>query len=109
MSESADRTATLPVDDVARHDRYRTYDDAIVRAFLVITLVWGVVGLLVGVIAAIELALPQFNLGIPFITFGRLRPLHTNAASSRLPATRSSRRSTTRPNGSARRACSATF
>ncbi len=56
------------------------YDDGISRAFLLMTLIWGAVAMLVGVIAAIELALPEANLGIPFITFGRLRPLHTNAA-----------------------------
>ncbi len=60
-------------------DRFQ-YDDAIVRAFLAITVVWGVVAFLVGLIAAIQLAHPQLNLGLPYITFGRLRPLHTNAA-----------------------------
>lgn len=62
------------------NDRYAVYDDAIVRAFLAITMVWGIVAFLVGIIAAVELALPQANLGLSYITFGRLRPLHTNAA-----------------------------
>ena len=56
-----------------------SYDDAIVRKFALMTVVWGVVGMLVGVLAALELASPAFNLGLPWITFGRLRPLHTNA------------------------------
>ncbi len=56
------------------------YDDAIVRAFLAITVVWGVVAFLVGLIAALTLAFPPASLGLPWITFGRLRPLHTNAA-----------------------------
>jgi hypothetical protein len=56
------------------------YDDAIVRAFLLATIFWGVVSFVVGLIAAIQLALPQMNLGISLITFGRLRPVHTNAA-----------------------------
>ncbi|MCB0339641.1 MAG: cbb3-type cytochrome c oxidase subunit I, partial [Bdellovibrionales bacterium] len=56
-----------------------SYDDAIVRKFVVATLLWGVVGMLVGVIAAAQLAHWQFNFGIPWLTFGRLRPLHTNA------------------------------
>ncbi|MCC6675838.1 MAG: cytochrome-c oxidase, cbb3-type subunit I [Phycisphaerales bacterium] len=56
------------------------YDDAIVRKFLTATMFWGVVAFLVGLVAAIELALPAANLGIPQITFSRLRPLHTNAA-----------------------------
>jgi cytochrome c oxidase cbb3-type subunit I/II len=57
-----------------------TFDDAIVRKFLLATLVWGFVAMLVGVIIATQLAFPRLNLGIPYTTFGRLRPLHTNAA-----------------------------
>jgi cytochrome c oxidase cbb3-type subunit I/II len=56
-----------------------TYDDAIVRRFLTATLLWGVVGMLVGLIAALQLANPLFNFELSLITFGRLRPLHTNA------------------------------
>ncbi|NUN15238.1 MAG: cbb3-type cytochrome c oxidase subunit I, partial [Myxococcales bacterium] len=55
------------------------YDDAIVRKFVFATVLWGIVGMLVGLILAIQLALPELNLGIPWLTFGRLRPLHTNA------------------------------
>ncbi len=55
------------------------YDNRIVRNFSLATLVWGVVGMLVGLIAAIQLYLPDLNLGLPYTTFGRLRPLHTNA------------------------------
>jgi cytochrome c oxidase cbb3-type subunit I/II len=55
------------------------YDDAVVRLFLLATLVWGLVGMLVGIVIALELANPVFNLGLPWISFGRLRPLHTNA------------------------------
>ncbi len=54
------------------------YDDAIVRRFLTATLVWGAVGMLVGLWCALQLAAPQLNFG-PYLTFGRLRPLHTNA------------------------------
>ena len=43
------------------------------------TVVWGIVGMLVGVIIASQLAWPELNLGIPFLSYGRLRPLHTNA------------------------------
>jgi cytochrome c oxidase cbb3-type subunit I/II len=56
-----------------------SYDDAIVRKFTLVTLIWGVVGMLVGVIVALELAAPFFNFELPFLSFGRLRPLHTNA------------------------------
>ncbi|MCU0234253.1 MAG: cytochrome-c oxidase, cbb3-type subunit I [Thermoanaerobaculales bacterium] len=59
-------------------DRF-SYDDAIVRKFTLMTLVWGVVGMLVGVLVALQLAAPVFNFELPFLSFGRLRPLHTNA------------------------------
>jgi cytochrome c oxidase cbb3-type subunit I/II len=56
------------------------YNDAIVRAFLLATILWGVVAMLVGLIVALELVLPSLSLGLPIAHFGRLRPLHTNAA-----------------------------
>jgi cytochrome c oxidase cbb3-type subunit I/II len=56
-----------------------SYDDAIVRKFVIATLLWGVVGMLAGVLAAAELAHWPLNMGLPWITFGRLRPIHTNA------------------------------
>ncbi len=55
------------------------YDDDIVRMFFAATLLWGVVGMLVGVFIALQLAWWPANLGLPWTTFGRLRPLHTNA------------------------------
>ena len=54
------------------------YDNRIVKNFLFITILWGVVGMLVGLIASLQLVLPDFNLASWF-SFGRLRPLHTNA------------------------------
>ncbi|NUQ61248.1 MAG: cytochrome-c oxidase, cbb3-type subunit I [Pirellulales bacterium] len=56
------------------------YNDAIVRAFLLATVLWGVVAFLVGLLVALQLALPVVNLGFSFTSFGRMRPLHTNAA-----------------------------
>ncbi len=56
-----------------------SYDDSICRLFLGATVLWGVVGLLVGVLIALQLADPRFNLGLEWTSFGRLRPLHTNA------------------------------
>ncbi|MEN9722486.1 MAG: cytochrome c oxidase, cbb3-type, subunit [Pseudomonadota bacterium] len=56
------------------------YDDAIVKKFVLATIVWGFVGLLLGVLVAFQLADWRLNLGLPWLTFGRLRPLHTNAA-----------------------------
>ena len=55
------------------------YDNAIVKNFILATLVWGAVALLVGLVAALELAFPALNLGIEYTSFGRVRPLHTNA------------------------------
>ncbi len=55
------------------------YDDAIVRKFLIACVLWGFVGMLVGVVIAAQLAWWPLNLGLPWTTFGRLRPLHTNA------------------------------
>ncbi|MCP4572170.1 MAG: cytochrome-c oxidase, cbb3-type subunit I [bacterium] len=57
-----------------------TYDDGIVRAFAGVTILWGVVAFLVGVIIAAQLSFWQANLGVEWLSFGRLRPLHTNAA-----------------------------
>lgn len=56
-----------------------SYDDGIVRMFSLATLVWGLVATLVGLIVAILLVMPQLTI-IEYISFGRLRPLHTNAA-----------------------------
>jgi cytochrome c oxidase cbb3-type subunit 1 len=56
-----------------------TYHDTAVRQFSIMAVVWGVVGMLVGVIIAAQLVWPELNLGLPWTSFGRLRPLHTNA------------------------------
>ncbi|MDJ0367654.1 cytochrome-c oxidase, cbb3-type subunit I [Hymenobacter sp. H14-R3] len=54
------------------------YDNKIVRDFGIATVIWGIIGMLVGVIIAFELARPELNV-TRYTTFGRLRPLHTNA------------------------------
>ncbi|MGE9270048.1 MAG: cbb3-type cytochrome c oxidase subunit I, partial [Verrucomicrobiales bacterium] len=70
-----------------------TYDDKTVRQFMIFSIIWGLVGMLVGVICATQLSWWQMNgkfvetltfgliqsEGISYLTFGRLRPLHTNA------------------------------
>jgi cytochrome c oxidase cbb3-type subunit 1 len=56
-----------------------TYRDGVIRAFSLAAVLWGVVGMLVGVIIAAQLTWPELNLGIPWLSYGRLRPLHTNA------------------------------
>jgi cytochrome c oxidase cbb3-type subunit I len=63
----------------AMNTKSNTYNDTVVRQFSVMAVVWGVVGMLVGVIIAAQLVWPELNLGLPWTSFGRLRPLHTNA------------------------------
>ncbi|MBS0343127.1 MAG: cytochrome-c oxidase, cbb3-type subunit I [Proteobacteria bacterium] len=55
------------------------YEDTVVRQLAFMAVVWGVVGMLVGVVIAAQLTWPQLNLDIPWLSYGRLRPLHTNA------------------------------
>ncbi|HOS49471.1 MAG TPA: cbb3-type cytochrome c oxidase subunit I, partial [Bacteroidia bacterium] len=55
-----------------------SYDNRIVRNFAVATMVWGIVGMLVGLIAALQIPFPGLNFG-ELLTFGRVRPVHTNA------------------------------
>ena len=55
------------------------YNYKVVRQFAVMTVIWGIVGMLVGVLIAAQLAWPALNFDIPWLTYGRLRPLHTNA------------------------------
>lgn len=56
-----------------------SYNDRVVRQFTVMTMVWGIVGMLVGVVIAAQLAFPLLNFDIPWLTYSRLRPLHTSA------------------------------
>lgn len=56
-----------------------TYNMKVVKQFAIMTVVWGIVGMLVGVIIAAELVWPDLNMQLPWFHFGRLRPLHTNA------------------------------
>ncbi len=55
------------------------YDNQIVKMFSIATVAWGLVGMLVGVIAAIQMYVPALSFDLPYTSFGRLRPLHTNA------------------------------
>ena len=55
------------------------YNYKVVRQFTVMSVVWGIVGMAVGVFIAAQLAWPALNFNIPWLSFGRLRPLHTNA------------------------------
>jgi cytochrome c oxidase cbb3-type subunit 1 len=63
----------------AKENLAMIYDDGVIRQFSIMAVVWGVVGMLVGVVIAAQLVWPELNLGLPWTSFGRLRPLHTNA------------------------------
>ncbi len=56
-----------------------TYDNRLAKHFATATILWGVVGMLVGLLAALQLFLPELNFNFSMTSFGRLRPLHTNA------------------------------
>ncbi|MBS0214522.1 MAG: cytochrome-c oxidase, cbb3-type subunit I [Proteobacteria bacterium] len=71
----AGTAGTLPAADA----RYGYYNDKVVLQFAVATVVWGIVGMLVGAFIAAQLYWPTLGEGIPWLSYGRLRPLHTNA------------------------------
>jgi cytochrome c oxidase cbb3-type subunit 1 len=60
-------------------EQQNTYNYTVVRQFAIMTVVWGIVGMLVGVLIAAQLIWPQLNFDTPWLTYSRLRPLHTNA------------------------------
>ena len=60
-------------------DALPTYNYKVVRQFAIMTVVWGVVGMTVGVFIAAQLLWPELNFDVPWLSYGRLRPLHTNA------------------------------
>ncbi|MEO1118350.1 MAG: cytochrome-c oxidase, cbb3-type subunit I [Pseudomonadota bacterium] len=60
-------------------DKTATYNDTVVRQFALATILWGIVGMLVGVLIAAQLIWPALTFDLPFLTYSRLRPLHTNA------------------------------
>ena len=56
-----------------------SYNYKVVRQFALLTVLWGIVGMAVGVWIAAQLTWPELNFGISWLSYGRLRPLHTNA------------------------------
>ncbi len=72
-------TAKRAPGDLGRVDRF-SYDDSIVRMFLFATYLWAIVAFLAGLFVALQLPFPSLSFGQEWLTFGRLRPLHTNAA-----------------------------
>ncbi len=55
------------------------YNDTVVRRFAFMTIIWGIVGMAVGALIAAQLIWPNLNFNLPYLSYGRLRPLHTNA------------------------------
>lgn len=78
MSEAA--TLAAPVAESLLPLPTVNYNDDVVRKFMIASLFWAIVAFLVGCYLATELSWPAFNLGKPWINFGRLRPVHTSAA-----------------------------
>ncbi len=64
---------------IAMETRTITYNDRVTRQFIAASIFWGTIGMLVGVLAAAQLAFHALNFDIPWLSFGRIRPLHTNA------------------------------
>src|SRR5215471_14948200 len=69
----------MPATRAAAGGSESTYNYKVVRQFAIMTLVWGIVGMLVGVIIAAQLMFPDLTHGVSWLSYGRLRPLHTNA------------------------------
>ena len=72
----------LPLRDPTMTDSAQStvvYNDKVIQQFAVMTLVWGIVGMTVGVLIAAQLMWPALNFDVPWLTYSRLRPLHTNA------------------------------
>ncbi|MFC4308689.1 cytochrome-c oxidase, cbb3-type subunit I [Steroidobacter flavus] len=64
---------------MSANDLPATYNDKVVRQFAIMTVVWGIVGMAVGAFIAAQLLWPALNFDVPWLTYSRLRPLHTNA------------------------------
>lgn len=56
------------------------YDEDVVKLFTVVTMIWGIVAFSAGVFIALQLTFPALNFGVEWLSFGRLRPVHTSAA-----------------------------
>ena len=69
----------MPMGKAAKAGEQGKYLDSVIKAGTIATVFWGVTGLLVGVVIALQLSYPALNLDLPWTTFGRLRPLHTSA------------------------------
>jgi cytochrome c oxidase cbb3-type subunit 1 len=79
MAAVLDQIGQVPARTGGAHDAQDTYNYRIPKLFAYATVFWGIVGMFVGVWIAAQLAFPTLAEGIPWLSFGRLRPLHTNA------------------------------
>jgi len=79
LTASAEADTTAPIDAVKQQTgEIAAYNYQVIRYFTVATMFWGVAGMAVGVFIALQMAFPSLNFE-PYLTFGRLRPLHTSA------------------------------
>ena len=76
---SAITGVSQPAAATTRTSQSAVYDDGVVRGFAVMSVIYGVIGMLVGVIIAAQLAWPELNMGVEWLVYSRLRPLHTSA------------------------------
>ena len=79
LSDIADGAAEVPGTIVPPTPKNGFYNDKVVLQFTVATIVWGIVGMAVGVLISAQLYWPALNFDVPWLSYGRLRPLHTNA------------------------------
>ena len=102
------KNCSLPVDGSPYMNTATStaYSYKVVRQFAIMTVVWGIVGMGLGVFIAAQLAPPFLNFDLPWTSFGRLRPLHTNAVISPSAAVLCSRLPTTRFSAPAKPPCS---
>ncbi|MES2206831.1 MAG: cytochrome-c oxidase, cbb3-type subunit I [Pseudomonadota bacterium] len=71
--------ANVPTQTTLQPPVLQTFNYKVVRQFALMSVVWGIVGMLVGAVLAAQLIWPDLNFGVPWLGYGRLRPLHTNA------------------------------
>jgi hypothetical protein len=70
---------TMVINSLLKNSKENFFNYSVVSKFALVTVLWGIVGMAIGVLLAAELAFPDLTAGIPWLSYGRLRPLHTNA------------------------------
>ncbi len=77
LNATAGKPSALPVEDTAASVPLETYNDKIIRQYVEATIIWGIVGMSVGLLIAAQLRWPALNFDTPWLTFSRIRPDHT--------------------------------